>query len=356
MNWTTDTEDINLYHIPGNENPADLLTKKFPVKIELVQAGSTWQNGADWMRKELDDMPITKYSDIAVFKDQADEVAKECLSEPFLLVNIPKDELVLDKATETAIELYREPESYQDECELESTQLAVHAAAESEQVFGIDVIYYGWRRARNLMRIALDWMDQLLHNSNKKSGRKCRECLTCEIPGVMFERRDEIYEKVENFWFRQETKLIKQQYKPSQLTKYQEVNGILYYTGRLGEEAELKKQVAMGFLPHGIPPTGFLPHGIPPTGFLPHGIPPARDSSHTGFLPRNSSCTGFLPHWIPPVQDSSHTRFLPYQIPPKQICIITFVFSVINLFFWILHMFNLKRKTDMDMENREIYR
>ena len=36
--------------------------------------------------------------------------------------------------------------------------------------------------------------------------------------------------------------MIKKQYTPAQLAKYQEVNGILYYTGRLGEESELLKR------------------------------------------------------------------------------------------------------------------
>ena len=242
MEWTSDSEELKLFHIPGNENPADLLTKKHQMKIELVDQNSWWQNGPSWMKQSLEDMPVTKYTDVAIQKDQVAEMEKECVVEAFSLIAKPIVEKYEDgEAAETILGIMREPEYYEDRNELENVEFSVYAAAESEKVFGIDVIEYGWSRAKNLVRIAMDWMDRLLHNSNIKVGKKCNDCLICEIPGVYFERRDELFKRVEEFWFREETKLIKKQFKPSQLEKYQEVNGILYYVGRLGEENELKK-------------------------------------------------------------------------------------------------------------------
>ena len=53
----------DFYHIAGENNPADLLTRGM-VTVEDVDDNSTWQCGADWMFKEVDAMPIRNYDQV----------------------------------------------------------------------------------------------------------------------------------------------------------------------------------------------------------------------------------------------------------------------------------------------------
>ena len=70
--------DNQFFHIPGNLNPADLLTKP-GITINDVRTESVWNKGMNWMRLERDQMPLRSYSDIcsSLTKDDENLVKKE---------------------------------------------------------------------------------------------------------------------------------------------------------------------------------------------------------------------------------------------------------------------------------------
>ena len=77
-----ESAEFPLYHIEGKDNLADLLTKPHEITPEDLGIGSTWQNGLHWMRLSLDDMPITRYTDISVNKEEQTQIDAECFFEP----------------------------------------------------------------------------------------------------------------------------------------------------------------------------------------------------------------------------------------------------------------------------------
>ena len=82
--WTTGLDQIPLYHINGESNMADLLTKKHEIGIKDVSSGSSWIEGLEWMKRDLENMPLTVYNHLKVEKSIEDEVKLECCPEPFV--------------------------------------------------------------------------------------------------------------------------------------------------------------------------------------------------------------------------------------------------------------------------------
>ena len=75
VRWTDFDEGIiPLYHIPGSENLADLVSKKHAFDLSLVDFASEWQNGKPWMKTELSHMPAKSYKDIVVEKSHNIEI------------------------------------------------------------------------------------------------------------------------------------------------------------------------------------------------------------------------------------------------------------------------------------------
>ena len=85
VEWTIGPyEVLPLYHIDGTANVADMLTK--PMKIKPLDLGpnSLWMNGYKWMTLPLDQMPITKFSDLSYSDKEVSEVLNECFLEPLI--------------------------------------------------------------------------------------------------------------------------------------------------------------------------------------------------------------------------------------------------------------------------------
>jgi hypothetical protein len=58
IKWTVgELETFPLFHIPGDQNLADLLTKPHLVDNSDLDSDSKWQNGLPWMRSPLDALP-----------------------------------------------------------------------------------------------------------------------------------------------------------------------------------------------------------------------------------------------------------------------------------------------------------
>ena len=72
------------FHIPGEQNPSDVLTKGKTVKIEDIHYGSEWQCGPEWAKESIDCWPIRTYEQICanLSPDQSISHDKELLPTP----------------------------------------------------------------------------------------------------------------------------------------------------------------------------------------------------------------------------------------------------------------------------------
>ena len=83
IRWISDrsgsSSKVEILHIPGNVNPADILTKGRPIPSDLGSE-SNWQIGFPWMHGEISDMPVTRYSDISLGRDDQKHFADEIMN------------------------------------------------------------------------------------------------------------------------------------------------------------------------------------------------------------------------------------------------------------------------------------
>ena len=87
VQWTLalgDTDPLPLYHVDGEDNIADLLTKEHSISTQDVSEGSLWQTGPAWLSLPVDSMPLKKYDQIFLKKEEETEALKECYSDPFM--------------------------------------------------------------------------------------------------------------------------------------------------------------------------------------------------------------------------------------------------------------------------------
>jgi len=88
LRWIRDclqlTDEVELVHIPGSLNAADLLTKGV-VSLPDVSISSSWQSGLEWMRRDVSLMPLTRYSDITLSQEDVAKFLSETISDDALM-------------------------------------------------------------------------------------------------------------------------------------------------------------------------------------------------------------------------------------------------------------------------------
>ena len=75
-------QPLPLFHIEGERNLADLLTKKHDLQVSEVDMESEWQKGLDWMKLPTNQMPLTRYSDLTAAHDSQEAKKEEPKTEP----------------------------------------------------------------------------------------------------------------------------------------------------------------------------------------------------------------------------------------------------------------------------------
>ena len=88
IEWTTGNEFLPIYHVGGELNSADFLTKKHELSINDLSTGSVWQTGYPWMKLETVDMPLFPYQSLKIPKDVEDLIEEECFKEGLLHSNL----------------------------------------------------------------------------------------------------------------------------------------------------------------------------------------------------------------------------------------------------------------------------
>ena len=81
IEWTTGNDLLPIYHVDGELNAADFLTKKNELSINDLSTGSVWQTGYPWMKLETMDMPLFPYQSLTIPKDVEEMIEEECFKE-----------------------------------------------------------------------------------------------------------------------------------------------------------------------------------------------------------------------------------------------------------------------------------
>ena len=81
IEWATGSVFLPIYHVDGELNPADFLTKKHELTVKDLSTGSTWQAGYPWMKLETVDMPLFPYQSLTIPKYVEELIEEECFKD-----------------------------------------------------------------------------------------------------------------------------------------------------------------------------------------------------------------------------------------------------------------------------------
>ena len=232
IQWTTDSEEVPLFHIQGMRNMADMVTKPQPISFETVDGGSPWQTGQPWMLLPTDQLPITKYDGINITAKKKALLKAECFEDPYFLGQKESDHTPLN-AMIAEYSLGTNPTPL--------TQPAVHGPLGSppRPQLLLDLVEFGWFKSIRILKKVLIFAMKLKH-SCFHTGKSNQEesCPYCCTPTNWTESLldAKVYEQVESYLFRQETRYIKLVFPKKKLDRLVLKDDILYFSGRLSEE------------------------------------------------------------------------------------------------------------------------
>lgn len=292
---------VELVHIPGDLNMADILTKG-TISLPEVAADSNWQSGLPWMRVEVPEMPLTRFSDISLSKEDAEKFLAETMAADPLLSENPGNthfclyptsslfgETIACVVNPTPPGLVT-PElflsvSTQDNGDKISSMLEVENREfkrfDPSMEHLIDVVHFGWKRSTVILSLAAEFALRLTHRSHlsclKPTVKESLEarCVLCKLvrehpslppPVTGTDQESESSHIVtpplivdfasphtqhliafaaqtiiDFYWNIRATYSCKARLSAKDMPHYEEhsPSGILYYKGRLGQDAKI---------------------------------------------------------------------------------------------------------------------
>ena len=268
IEWTTgETENLPLYHIDGNLNPADLLTKPHDITPRDLTADSPWQSGLDWMKLPFEQMPLKSYSDLRLDAKIQQEVEKECFNDVFLptvgkqvhgLFNqkLPASSVLHCTGCQTAIcqnynlPCYGTPLSGEsefdhcDSCNCPSIFSARPKVGRGVSHLTVDVIHFGWQKGLNIVTRVFQFCHQIIHKAHSntpdliKAEKWKKMCKICSTEKHNLQAILMI--EAESKLFRDDTQVTKSILSAKKLKEFEYDQGILWYTGRIAELNSVK--------------------------------------------------------------------------------------------------------------------
>ena len=225
--WATGRKENPLWHIDGNLNLADLLTKKHEIGVKSVSKGSDWIEGVEWMRRDKEQMPLKSYEMLKLDGTTEELIKGECFPGSFM-----------EKFSEE--ESKEENLDEEDQIDDGTEEFAVLAAMAGKGVAEllVDPVFQGWRRALRITGYMQGWRTKYCH---KKHLIPEDDCNLCKLGEDRWDPRNED-KKAEDYFFRWETDRIRTIMKPSKLKRFIIQDGILYDEGRLSPEFQFKTQ------------------------------------------------------------------------------------------------------------------
>ena len=279
IEWITgESSDLPLYHIPGPENIADLLTKEHPITPRDLGLGSEWQSGKAWMQKEIADMPVTKYTDLSLSKVETGKLMSECfieLGDPQGRVKgihtqlnntngDPQPHCPINHTYSHPLLSSYDPCGVDDNCINHNCMMSnksVFLASKAPNIHCIDIIKLGWRKSVSIMAKVVKFCAILIHKSHSKSKHlnmqtllqnNCKVChfiTNGTIGNIQRITREQKLEREkrflrsdnwylgENYWYRMASVELEGIMSKKTLNEeFEKKDGIYYFSGRLSEE------------------------------------------------------------------------------------------------------------------------
>jgi len=204
MNWISERLGpdslVQLAHIPGSFNIADILTKGHP-KITDLDLQSCWQNGYSWMLLEIQHMPLTYYSDLTLSSDELAKLKEESHDIPFFSVSNTSQPAHMH--INHSLGEFGETMDFTLPPEAPGTKIFSSFVSSREEIRFqllntewktkpqaitplIDVIHFGWARSNRVLAKATLFCIKLFHNTHLRSknsqvqlslSQRCALCL-----------------------------------------------------------------------------------------------------------------------------------------------------------------------------------
>ena len=220
IRWTMDDDNIPLYHIAGDSNIADLLTKiqkDQTVDFNSIKGETPWQAGLPWMLNPTSKLPITEHQKLNIPQELAPKISEECYSEPFFSNPVQRTHPAITSVINTKVTWLND-----------SQYLAMSAgpapAPGGRVPFFVDLIRLGWFKACKVVAVILQGTRRWRTRTTKTEWVP---------PWITEANKTKIQAQVETVIFRHETKMLKKTMPARKLAKFEEQDKILYYPGRL---------------------------------------------------------------------------------------------------------------------------
>jgi len=288
IRWTIQKEsELPLFHIDGEMNIADLLTKPNGITPKDTSLGSLWQTGYAWQTAQFEDMPITRFSDLTVSRDIAKEADVECFPEisafhlskdsfaksfPVLNEYIHCEGCLPRERFDTCIGVYESSHCYKCQCStgFVNTDILSVLAVDKQESYLVPLVSFGWEKACRILGHVLNFTHSMIHKLHQKPsfekvlGEKLSSiCMICKVlvienaqkldasqanaitrskknqlnHGFLLLQYQPDIEKMINryLYLKASNEIIHELGKDKALKKYTESDGILYYSGRLSK-------------------------------------------------------------------------------------------------------------------------
>ena len=266
IEWTTgESENLPLFHIDGELNIADLLTKPHDLKPMDLSKDSEWQNGKSWMKLPTKKMPLKTYEDLQVGTSDLCEVESECFQDPFIpspgvsthgMFYQGTDPLLTHHcpgciATTTSTlsqTCYGKIGKFDhcDECNCTITFAFSSAATRGSSNLMVDIVHWGWQRSLRIMARLVKFKQILIHRAHLASGNiETREklksrCIRCNSSSSQLEQTYLLEAEME--FYRQDCEITTSRMTNKKLKEFKLERGILWFTGRLPELNSIKER------------------------------------------------------------------------------------------------------------------
>ena len=227
IRWTIDEDNIPLYHIPGELNIADLVTKIYkdqPVDFESINATTPWQCGLPWMTKTTEALPVAELHQINIPQELSPQITEECHSESFISNCLHKVHPPLTSISAMAgLCVFS--------VSIIAMQSTIPPAPEGRLPFILDIIRLGWCKGRKVLEVLVQGVRKWINQTLKR-----------EPPWITTNNKADPQNQVDMVIFQYETRMLKKSLPAAKLSKYIEQNKVLYYPGRLSEDNPFRIQ------------------------------------------------------------------------------------------------------------------
>ena len=260
-------ENLPLYHIDGKLNIADMLTKPHGITPKDLGENSTWQNGNQWMKLDINDLPITRFSDLSVTKEEEETIENECFPDMTQFQNVDNSYVhTSQKQSDYKIGIVHCPgcqlqcsripmdkcygtngiytHCLDCKCRVQFSSFRLEAGKGSTML--VDIIHFGWKKSQRILATCLKFTWMLTHKKHKSRGiessRICKMCISIKTTNGVQEEIDKILLKEAlNYFFKTESRRVKKLVPKKVLETFHQTDGIFYCASRILEERNVEQ-------------------------------------------------------------------------------------------------------------------